>query len=153
MAKGGARTISGPAPDPNSNRSIERGLDLKNLPPDGYKGKPPQIPLGKVTARERAVWKRLWESPQAHAWAVNAWMVPQVALYCRTIVRCEEPDAPATLIGQLHRLAESVGMFAQGLRAYEWQIAEPDTPAPATSAGNASAGKGGSSRDRIKRIK
>ena len=57
MVRGGARSRSGPAPDPQSARSDARGLaaDVTVLSSKGYKHKPKAFPLGEWVIYE--TWK------------------------------------------------------------------------------------------------
>jgi len=123
MVSGGARANSGPPPDPNSARSMGKGLSLTALPPEGYEGPIPAIPIPGFSARERKVWRSLWRSPQAAGWAVNEWLHHAVAMYARTLVRCEDPDVKSGVLAQLHRFAEQIGMTDRGLKMLGWQIA------------------------------
>jgi hypothetical protein len=68
-----------------------------------------------------------------------------VALYTRTVVRCEDPDVPAAFLGQLHRFADQIGMTTAGLAEMGWKVAEDQVAARA--ARPAPARK--SSRDRL----
>lgn len=146
MASGGARNRSGPQADPRSGRSDRRGFKLTALPAEGYKGVVPEFPLPGATDAELDLWADAWTSPQACAWATpsEAWRQRTVALWVRTRVRCEAPDAPASLLAQLHRLADQIGMTTAGLAEMGWAVArdelaergsapaptEDDTPAP-----------------------
>src|SRR5690606_30075946 len=112
MTRGGARNRSGPGADPNSGRSDRRGFNLTALPAGGYEGEIPEFPLPNASAREVEVWEQAWRTPQACAWSMpsEAWRAGTVALWARTKVRCEDPEAPASLLGQLHRFADQIGM-------------------------------------------
>src|SRR5690606_4139403 len=103
MARGGARNRSGPAANPESGRSDRRGFTLTALPAEGYSGPVPNFPLPDPTERELDVWAEVWRTPQACAWSLpsESWRQRTVALWVRTSVRCEEPDAPASLMAQL----------------------------------------------------
>jgi hypothetical protein len=57
--------------------------------------------------------------------------VRTVALYCRTSVRCEAPDAPPTLLGQLHRFADQVGLTTAGLAEMGYRVATDEVAAAA----------------------
>ena len=129
MARGGARNRSGPQPNPDSARSDRRGYALTTLPTTPYTGAVPQFPLpaaedADVAAREAEVWRWVWTIPQAHAWALpsEAWRIPTLAMWVRVRVRCEAPEAPATLYPQLHRFADQVGLTTAGLAEMGWRI-------------------------------
>lgn len=129
MARGGARNRSGPQADPSSGRSDRRGFKLTALPAEGYRGPVPEFPLPRPSERELEVWESAWRTPQACAWAMpsEAWRQRTVALWVRTTVRCEEPDAGAALLGQLHRFADQIGMTTAGLAEMGWKVAVDET--------------------------
>lgn len=151
MARGGARNRSGPPADPNSGRSDRRGFKLTALPAEGYDGPVPDFPLPGASERELDVWEAAWRTPQAAAWAQpsEAWRQRTVALWVRTSVRCEAPDAGAALLGQLHRFADQIGMTTAGLAEMGWKVAVDETAgkradkadAPATPARQSSRSK------------
>lgn len=129
MAHGGARNRSGPAPDPSSGRSDAKGYVLTALPAEGYRGEVPDFPLPDVSDREWAVWSLAWRSPQACAWSMpsEAWRVRSVAMWTRLTVRCEDPEVSASLLGQLHRFADQIGMTTAGLAEMGWRVAVDET--------------------------
>src|SRR5699024_6145461 len=151
MASGGARNRSGPQADPNSGRSDRREYSLTALPSKGYDGPVPEFPLPGQSPREAEVWAQVWRTPQAAAWALpsEAWRQRTVALWVRTTVRCEDPDAGAALLGQLHRFSDQIGMTTAGLAEMGWKIANPEQPEPQQkpSASKPSAAR---ARDRLK---
>jgi hypothetical protein len=125
MARGGARNRSGPAPDPTSGRSDARGFSLKALPAEGYTGQVPDFPLPNASVRETDVWEQAWRTPQACAWSLPSerWRIHTVAMWVRVKVRCEDPEAAASLFGQLHRFADQIGMTTAGLAEMGWKVA------------------------------
>ena len=125
MARGGARNRSGPPSSEKSERSDRRGFKLTALPAQGYDGPVPDFPLPGATGREVEVWEQAWRTPQACAWSMpsEAWRSSTVALWVRTKVRCEAPDAGAALLGQLHRFADQIGMTTAGLAEMGWKVA------------------------------
>lgn len=131
MSSGGARNRSGPPVDPASGRSDRRGVSLTALPAGGYRGPVPEFPLPDVSARELEVWGSAWRTPQAAAWALpsEAWRVRSVALWVRTSVRCEDPDASASILGQLHRFADQIGMTTAGLAEMGWAVSQDEVAA------------------------
>lgn len=152
MARGGARNRSGPKADPASGRSDRRGFSLTALPAEGYDGPIPGFPLPDPSGRELEVWAEAWRSPQACAWAMpsEAWRQRTVALWVRTSVRCEEPDAPASLLGQVHRFADQIGMTTAGLAEMGWRVAVDEVGERAAEKGAGEAEPRQSSRDRMK---
>lgn len=145
MSSGGARNRSGPGKDLNSARSS--GLAFTNLPAGGFEGDAPEFPLPSPSERELSVWGRLWKSPQAAAWSQEEWRWPLVGMYTRMFVRAEEVDAAPTLIGQLHRLADQIGMTPAGLKENGWSIALDEMSERRTTATTKT-----SARDRLKAV-
>lgn len=125
MARGGARNRSGPTADPSSGRSEARGYTLTALPAEGYDGLVPDFPLPLANERELEVWADAWSTPQACAWSLpsEAWRVRSVAMWVRLSVRCEDPEIPASVLGQLHRFADQIGMTTAGLAEMGWRVA------------------------------
>lgn len=152
MPRGGARNRSGPAPDPNSARSERRGYKLTALPAEGYKGPIPDFPLPSPSARELEVWETLWRTPQACAWSMpsESWRVIPVAMYTRTLVRCEDPEVPAALLAQLHRFADQIGMTTAGLAEMGWAVARDEVAEKAAEKPSTPARS--SSRDRLRSV-
>lgn len=123
MARGGARNRSGPQADPTSGRSERRGVRLDALPAEGHKGRAPKFPLPDVTDREQDLWAWAWKTPQAAAWSREPWRWHGVAMWVRTSVICEGPDATAADKNGLHRFADQVGLTPAGLKENGWRIA------------------------------
>ena len=125
MARGGARNRSGPPPNEKSERSDLRGYKLTALPAQGYDGPVPDFPLPAPTGRELEVWEQAWRTPQACAWSMpsESWRIPTVGLWVRVKVRCEDAEAGAALLGQLHRFADQIGMTTAGLAEMGWKVA------------------------------
>lgn len=150
MPKGGARTTSGPPPDPNSARSERRGIGadtLVQLPGAGYTGRAPAWPLMRrivyrwefedkhryqvldeeatkwIREREIELWRWAWKQPQAAAWAREPWRWHSVAMWVRTAVVCESNEATAADKNSLHRFADDIGLTPAGLRANGWTVA------------------------------
>lgn len=158
---GGARTRSGPMPDPSSARSDARGLgaDILPLSARGYRYRPKAFPLSEWTIwdtwkdddgfhkerdekateawnrRERDLWRDLWRLPQAIAWHMPryGYMFTTIALYVRQFVLCESSEAKAADRTALARYADTIGLTPQGLRLNGWAIVD-DEPKPKRSA-------------------
>lgn len=152
MTSGGARNRNR-LPDAESGRSDRRGYTLTALPAEGYRGPIPDFPLPSPTPRELEVWEQAWRTPQACAWSLpsEAWRQRTVALWVRVSVRSEEPDAPASVLAQLHRFADQVGLTTAGLAEMGWKVAVDEMAAKAASK-TAAPSKAKSSRDRMKLV-
>ena len=153
MTRGGARNRSGPAPQEGSGRSDRRGYSLTALPAEGYTGEAPEFPLPDPSDRELEVWEQAWRTPQACAWSMpsESWRIRTVALWVRTSVRCEDRDAPASILAQVHRLADQIGMTTAGLAEMGWKVAVDEVAAKAAEHTSAPS-KPKSSRDRLKAV-
>lgn len=125
MPRGGTRNRSGPAPREGSGRSDRRGFSLQALPAEGYRGPVPDWPLTEASWRELEVWAAVWRTPQACAWVMpsESWRTRTVAMWARLSVRCEDPDAAAALLAQLHRFADQIGLTTAGLAEMGWKVA------------------------------
>jgi hypothetical protein len=136
MARGGARNRSGPAPDPSSGRSDARGYSLQSLPAEGYSGPVPEFPLPNALVREIELWEAAWRTPQACAWSMpsESWRQRTVAMWVRLSVRCEDLEAGAALLGQLHRFADQIGMTTAGLAEMGWRVAVDEVATQAAQA-------------------
>ena len=139
MSRGGARVRSGPAPDPSSGRSEKRKYLLTALPVDGYSGPVPKFPLPadgdvKRAAREKALWRDAWRSPQACAWSMpsESWRIHTIAMWVRTFVICESNEGTAADKSSLHRFADQIGLTTAGLAEMGWHI-KPDLVAVKSS--------------------
>ncbi len=135
MPRGGARSRSGPAPDPNSERSERRNFTLTALPREGFRGEIPEWPLfvtesGVQHDVELQIWDEAWRSPEACAWSMwdaSKWRM--VAEMCRLAAIVEtEPSASASLITQLIRYRVLLGMTEDGRRLNGWSIASENAP-------------------------
>ena len=153
MARGGSRNRSGPAANPESGRSERRGYSLTALPAEGYDGPAPEFPLPSPSKRELEAWEQAWRTPQACAWSMpsESWRVPTVAMWVRVKVRCEDAEAPASLLGQLHRFADQIGMTTAGLSEMGWRVAVDET-ATKRATKTEQVAKPKSSRDRLKAV-
>lgn len=125
VMRGGARTHSGPAKDPNSGRSDRAGYLVTALPMDGFVGEVPDFPLSSLTDREAEVWAEVWTYPQAWAWSTRPRMWRHVAMYVRWSVRMEADDASAALGNVVMRYADDAGISEAGLKFHGWAVAAP----------------------------
>jgi hypothetical protein len=135
--KGGARSRSGPAPDPNALRRDRDGGDWVTLPAEGRKGTAPDWPLADESKREVELWRREWKRPQAVMWEQNGQEI-EVAMYVRTVMAAEKKDAPANMRTLLKQQQEALGLSLPGLSRNRWKIeheteAESETRQPVVS--------------------
>lgn len=146
MPRGGARSRSGPAADPTSQRSqrVDRA-GWVHLPAAGREGVPPAWPLPRPTKFELQVWSDAWRKPQALMWARRGWEV-QVALYVRTLRQASGAGARASTMTVLLRQEVNLGLTEDGLARNRWIIDDAPTAAapPRRSTSNA--------KDRIRLI-
>jgi hypothetical protein len=123
MPRGGARTRSGPAPDPNALRRERDIGDWVVLPASGGLDKAPTWPLVDQSVRESGLWSALWlDKPQAFMWK-RLGLEIEVALYVRRLTEAEQPDSAAALSTLVRQMGDSLGLTTAGLRANRWRIA------------------------------
>lgn len=125
MVKGGARTRSGPAPDPNALRRERDEGDWTVLPAEGREGDPPAWPLLGCSDREAQLWVELWVKPQALMWQRYGQRL-EVALYVRNVALAEQPHSPVNLGTLVRQQSDSLGLTTPGMRANRWKIAPAD---------------------------
>jgi hypothetical protein len=125
MAKGGARSRSGPAPDPNALRRERDAGEWTILPVEGREGATPDWPLTEQTVREAGLWEKLWRKPQALMWERYGQEL-EVALYVRRLSEAEALDSPVNLSTLVRQMADSLGLTTPGLRANRWRIAQDE---------------------------
>lgn len=134
MPKGGARTRSGPAPDPTALRRERDAGEWTILPVEGRQGATPAWPLTDQSAREAELWEALWRKPQALMWERYDQGL-EVALYVRRLVEAEEPKSAVVLSTLVRQLADSLGLTTPGMRSNRWRIdQEAATVRPAAAA-------------------
>ncbi|MFI1021274.1 hypothetical protein [Streptomyces olivaceus] len=139
MPRGGARAVSGPAPDPRSLRSTKAADKggWRTLPAEG-RGKPaPDWPLTTAADRELDLWEDVWAKPQAVAWA-DMGQELEVALFVRTLAEAERADGRVDVKKMVRSYLDSLGLSVAGMNRNRWKVApaieEPDAPAPSEAA-------------------
>lgn len=147
MPKGGARTRSGPAPDPAALRRDRDAGEWTILPADGRLGATPDWPMPEQAGREAELWEALWRKPQAIMWERYGQEL-EVALYVRRLAEAEQMESRVNLSTLVRQMADSLGLTTPGMRANRWRIdaGEAAAPAPAKRA----AAKRPTSRSRLK---
>lgn len=151
MVSGGPRARSGPAPDPDSYRSLNR--EWVDLPSRGFAGPVPDFPLpraiqfmeyfedGKKVSEkdddatdevwdvELELWAELWRKPQAAAWD-SLGLKFQVAAYVRAFLESVKADAVSGLKTAVLRMETELGLSVAGMRQNGWRIADDKAPTP-----------------------
>lgn len=95
MTKGGARSRSGPPPDPNAlRRDRKSDGEWITLPSSGRSAPAPEWPLTEATGRELVLWERWWRKPEALLWE-NDGSEDYVALTVRMFSEAEIERASA----------------------------------------------------------
>lgn len=93
MASGGARSRSGPAPDPNAlRRSRKDDAGWITLPAEGRTTPAPEWPLEGQSDREAELWERFWRKPVALIWERDQ-QEEHVALFVRMFAEGEQERA------------------------------------------------------------
>lgn len=126
MPKGGARSRSGPAPDPTALRRERDAGEWTILPAEGREGAPPDWPLTEANEREAELWSVLWRKPQALMWERFGQEV-EVALYARRLAEAEEPKSFVNLSTLVRQMSDSLGLTTPGMRANRWRIDRSDS--------------------------
>lgn len=123
MASGGARTRSGPPPDPAAlRRDRKNDAEWTALPSEGRPGDPPAWPLSGESDREVELWRIFWARPQAMQWE-KLGQDFEVALYVRNLAMAEIPGAPVNLSTLLKQQGDALGLTIPGMRTNRWKIA------------------------------
>lgn len=94
MARGGARSRSGPPPDPNAlRRARANDPAWTRIPADVRAGKvAPEWPLVEPSVRELELWEAWWQQPVAVLWE-DAHAEHYVAFTVRMFAEAEMPKA------------------------------------------------------------
>lgn len=151
MPRGGARVVSGPAPDPNSLRSAKAAQagGLTTLPAEGRQGPVPAWPLVSPAERELEKWGQLWSMPQAVMWEAMA-QYDEVAMYVRCFVEAERVDGRIDVKKLVRQYADSLGLSTQGMLRNRWKVAPAAEVDQVPAVGPAPAPRRRSARDRLK---
>ncbi|MEU3620614.1 hypothetical protein ABZ725_51520 [Streptomyces sp. NPDC006872] len=150
MPRGGARAVSGPAPDPRSLRS-SRAADKggwRTLPAEGRGAPAPEWPLTTPADRELDLWDELWSKPQAVAWE-DMGQELEVALFVRTLAEAERVDGRVDVKKMVRGYLDSLGLSVTGMNRNRWKVA-PAVEEPAETAPAAAPARRPSARDRLK---
>lgn len=123
--KGGARSNSGPPPDPNSRRQQTKAQasGWLELPAGGREGDPPAWPFAATMPGEAEAWADLWAKPQAVAWESTGTDVRVVATYVRRSVESETDPKSST---EARQLAAALGLDPASMLRNRWRIKGDD---------------------------
>lgn len=122
MPSGGARTRSGPAPDPNALRRDRKGdAPWVTLPVEGFTGPIPAFPLRSPLSAEVELWETLWRKPQAVMWS-KLGLEFEVAAYVRAFLESVEAEASAGLKTAVLRMAAEIGLSLPGMHSLRWKF-------------------------------
>lgn len=126
---------AGPAKDPKSARSEKLGSGLLiPLPSEGYRKRAPAFPLPTIKrdsaaasksfrAREIAIWRSSWKTPQAAMWAKQPWRWDAIAEFCRIKASVElDAGGNAALVSRLREYRTEIGLSQDGLRLNGWAV-------------------------------
>lgn len=96
IGSGGARTHSGPAPDPNALKRQRDGKEWTKLPRAGRLDPAPEWPaaVAEPNDLELLKWREVWTLPQALIWEADR-SYDLVAFYVRTFLEAMKPGAGA----------------------------------------------------------
>jgi hypothetical protein len=146
MTSGGARTRSGPAPDPTSGRSEKRAWT--DLPASGREGEPPEWPLTEPTPRERVLWDRWWRKPEALIWEKDG-SADYVALTVRMFAEAEVERASAENRKTVRMMMADLYLTRDAKDRAGFRVVDDEV----TPKRESKAAKKPSSRDRMKVVK
>lgn len=109
IGSGGARSHSGPAPNPNALRRQRDGKEWTKLPSAGRLGLPPEWPdeVSAPSEKENLMWRRIWMSPQAVVWEADQ-VHDMVAFYVRTYLEAMKPGAGAQARTFVKQMSEAL---------------------------------------------
>lgn len=150
MASGGARTKSGPPPDPNAlrrDRKSDAGWTV--LPVAGRTGAAPEWPLTEWTRREEVLWSSFWSKPQAILWERNA-QVFEVALHIRCFAEAEKPDAATSLRTLVRQQADALLLTIPAMLSARVKLSSDDLAEKRQA--SKPAVRPASSRSRLRRV-
>lgn len=131
MTRGGARTRSGPAPDPQALRRARDGKDWVTLPTKREGPLPPWPAfMSAPTDAELAMWEQLWEKPQAIVWEADK-LEHTVAVYVRLFIETSKPNASAQRGTLMRQREEALLLSTSALHSARYVIATENEAAPA----------------------
>jgi len=147
MPKGGARSRSGPAPDPNALRRARKDdAQWTDLPSEGRQADAPEWPLTDATSRELVLWERWWRKPEALLWEADG-SEDYVALTVRMFAEAEVEKASAENRKTVRMMMADLYLTRDAKARARIRIAEDET---ADRREEKSTPRRSSARDRLK---
>ena len=131
MTSGGARSRSGPPPDPNALSRDRKDDKTWTTLPQKFAGAMPAWPLTESTGREDELWSVFWAKPQATLWERNGQLF-EVAIHVRTFAEAERPDASSSLRTLLRQQADALLLTIPAMLAARIRIAADEVAAKRT---------------------
>lgn len=141
MPSGGARSRSGPAPDPNALRRARKDDQgsWTLLPAEGRTSPVPRWPAPTQTDREAELWEEMWATPQALIWERDG-LKHYVAMFVRLLAEAEVEKASAEnrktvrmMYGDLYLTSDSMARARIRITADEVGEARQAKPARASA--------------------
>jgi hypothetical protein len=137
IGSGGARSHSGPPPDPNALKRQRDGKEWTKLPAVGRLEAAPEWPdeVDPANEQELLMWRRIWMSPQAIIWEADH-VQDMVAFYVRTYLEAMHPRAGAQARTFVKQMSEALLLTPAALGSQKYVI-EGTKDAMAIDAANA----------------
>ena len=151
MVQGGARTRSGPPPDPSAlrrDRKSDAGWSVLPAVPDVAV---PDWPLVTQTVREVELWGRFWAKPQAVLWEQNG-QVLEVAMHVRCFAEAEESGAATPLRTLVRQQADALLLTMPAMLAARVRIAGDELASKRPAAADVEQSARSSSRSRLRAV-
>lgn len=127
MPRGGARTRSGPPPDPNALRRLRKDdAGWTTLPSEGRTEPAPEWPLVEPSERELELWTAWWAEPVAILWE-RAHSLHYVAFTVRMFAEAEQPKARTEDRKSLNQMMANLYLTPDSLAKARYRIATDET--------------------------
>lgn len=149
MPAGGARSRSGPAPDPMALRRSRKddAAGWTVLPSEGRVKATPIWPAPTQTDREAELWSEMWAKPQALIWERDG-LTHFVAMFVRLLAEAEVEKASAENRKTVRMMFADLYLTSDAMARARIRIAEDETAEKRQSKAEAAAAKP-TSRDRF----
>lgn len=122
MPKGGARSRSGPEPDPQALRRERDKEQWTRLPKECPLDVPEwPIEFGELSMDEQATWDRLWRTPQAVLWHRDG-MIDIVCTYLRALMSATQKHPGPGVLTALRLYSSELLLSTSALRRERFYI-------------------------------